>query len=181
MGFQSQDHPEYVYSRLFVKVNDGKLAIVLVYVDDLMIIGDDEAEIIRRKDNLSVRFQMKELGHLKHFLGLEVDRTQEGKILCQQKYSKDLLKRFGMLECKPISTMMEPNAKMCAHEGKDLKYATMYQKLVGSLIYLTLTRPDISYAVSVMSRYMQNPKKHHLEAVRRMLRYVKSTIDYGLL
>ncbi|KAL5567911.1 hypothetical protein UlMin_024486 [Ulmus minor] len=76
---------------------------------------------------------------------------------------------------------MEPNAKMCAHEGKDLEDATMYRQLVGSLIYLTLTRPDISYAVGVMSRYMQNPKKPHLEAVRRILRYVKSTIDYGLL
>ncbi|KAM1431774.1 hypothetical protein ACFX1X_014159 [Malus domestica] len=86
-----------------------------------------------------------------------------------------------MLECKLISTSMEPNAKMCAHEGKDLKDATMYRKLVGSLIYLTLTQPDISYAIGVMSRYMQNPKKPHLEAVRRIPRYVKSTIDYGLL
>ncbi|KAL5577449.1 hypothetical protein UlMin_019148 [Ulmus minor] len=168
-------------SSLFVKANKGKLAIVLVYVDDLIITGDDEAEILRTKENLSVRFQMKELGQLKHFLGLEVDRTQEGIFLCQQKYAKDLLKGFGMLECKPISTPMEPNAKMCAHEGKDLEDATMYRQLVGSLIYLTLTRPDISYAVGVMSRYMQNPKKPHLEAVRRILRYVKSTIDYGLL
>ncbi|KAM1256948.1 hypothetical protein EV1_030743 [Malus domestica] len=168
-------------SSLFVKANEGKLAIVLVYVDDLIITGDDEAEILRTKENLSVRFQMKELGQLKHFLGLEIDRTQEGIFLCQQKYSKDLLKKFGMLECKPTLTPMEPNAKMCAHEGKDLEDATMYRQLVGSLIYLTLTRPDISYAVGVMSRYMQNPKKPHLEAVRRILRYVKSTIDYGLL
>ncbi|XP_031273413.1 uncharacterized protein LOC116131894 [Pistacia vera] len=133
------------------------------------------------KENLSIRFQMKELGQLKHFLGLEVDCTQEGIFICQQKYSKDLLKRFGMLECKPISTPMEQNTKMCAHEGKDLEDATMYRKLVGSLIYLTLTRPDISYAVNAMSWYMQNPKKPHLEAVRRILRYVKSTIDYDLL
>ncbi|KAM2157970.1 hypothetical protein ACFX1X_041960 [Malus domestica] len=70
-------------SSLFVKANEGKLAIVLVYVDDLIITGDDEAEIIRTKENLSVRFQMKELGQLKHFLGLEVDRTQEGIFLCQ--------------------------------------------------------------------------------------------------
>ncbi|KAE8676544.1 hypothetical protein F3Y22_tig00111584pilonHSYRG00119 [Hibiscus syriacus] len=188
MGFQSQDHPEYVGysvtpadSSLFVKANEGKLAIVLVYVDDLIITVDDEAEILQTKENLSVRFQMKELGQLKHFLGLEVDRTHEGIFLCQQKYAKDLLKRFGMLECKSTSTPMEPNIKMCAHEGKDLEDATMYRQLVGSLIYLTLTRPDISYAVGVMSRYMKNPKKPHLEAVRRILRYVKNTIDYGLL
>ncbi|XP_042445550.1 secreted RxLR effector protein 161-like [Zingiber officinale] len=76
---------------------------------------------------------------------------------------------------------MEPNIRICAYEGKSLEDATMYQQLVGSLIYLTLTRPDISYAVSVISRYMQNPKKPHLEAARRILRYVKSTTDYGLL
>ncbi|KAK9185737.1 hypothetical protein WN943_026096 [Citrus x changshan-huyou] len=168
-------------SSLFVKANGERIAIVLVYVDDLIITGDDVEEIFRTKENLSVRFQMKELGQLKHFLGLEVDQTKEGIFLCQQKYAKDLLKKFGMLECKPISTPMEPNAKMCAHEGKDLEYASMYRQLVDSLIYLTLTRPDISYAVGVMSRYMQNPKKSHLEAVRRVLRYVKSTIDYGLL
>ncbi|CAL8099446.1 unnamed protein product [Prunus armeniaca] len=168
-------------SSLFVKANGGKLAIVLVYVDDLIITGDDEEEIHRTKENLSVRFQMKELGQLKHFLRLEVDRTQERIFLCQQKYAKDLLQKFGMLESKPISTPMEPNVKMCAYEGKDLEDATMYRQLVGSLIYLTLTRPNISYAVGVMSRYMQNPKKSHLDAVRRILRYVKSMIDYGLL
>ncbi|XP_062098605.1 secreted RxLR effector protein 161-like [Humulus lupulus] len=76
---------------------------------------------------------------------------------------------------------MEANAKLCAHEGKDLQDGAMYRQLVGSLIYLTLTRPDISYAVGVASRYMQQPKNPHLEAVRRMLRYVKDTINYSLL
>ncbi|KAM1046957.1 hypothetical protein TB2_025912 [Malus domestica] len=99
-----------VDSSLFVKANEGKLAIMLVYVDDLIITGDDEAEILRMKENLSVRFQMKKLGQLKHFLGLEVDRTQEGIFICQQKYAKDLLKMFEMLECKLISTSIEPNA-----------------------------------------------------------------------
>ncbi|KAF5938221.1 hypothetical protein HYC85_025727 [Camellia sinensis] len=168
-------------SNLFVKANGRKLAIVLVYVDDPIITGDDVEEICRTNENLSIHFEMKELGQLKHFLGLEVDRTQEGIFLCQQKYAKDLLKKFGMLECKLISTPMEQNAKMCAHEGKDLNDATMYRQVVGSLLYLTLTRPDISYAVGVMSQYMQNPKKPHLDAVRRILRYVKDTIDCGLL
>ncbi|XP_062094194.1 secreted RxLR effector protein 161-like [Humulus lupulus] len=124
---------------------------------------------------------MKELGELKHFLGLEVDRTKEGLFLCQQKYTRDLLQSFGMLECKPISTPMEANAKLCTHEEKDLQDGAMYRQLVGSLIYLILTRPDISYAVGVASRYMQHPKKPHLEAMRQMLRYVKDTINYDLL
>ncbi|KAK3010923.1 hypothetical protein RJ639_011029 [Escallonia herrerae] len=168
------------YSSLFVKINGQKLAIVLVYVDDLIITGDCEEEILQTKKNFSVRFQMKELGQLKHFLGLEIDRTQKRIFLHQQKYSKELLKKFGMPRCKPISIPIEPNAKICAHVGKDLEDATMYRQLVGSLIYLTLTRPDISYAIGVMSRYMQNPKKSHMDVVRQMLRYVRSTIDYGI-
>ncbi|KAI3500109.1 hypothetical protein L1887_35925 [Cichorium endivia] len=168
-------------SSLFIKEKEGKLAVVLVYVDDLIITGDDEKEIRLTRENLSVRFQMKELGELKHFLGLEVDRTTEGLFLCQQKYTRDILQKFGMLECKSVSTPIEPNAKICAHEGKELEDGTTYRQLVGSLIYLTLTRPDISYAVGVMSRYMQSPKKPHLDAARRILRYIKGTIDYGLL
>jgi len=76
---------------------------------------------------------------------------------------------------------MESNAKICAHEGKVLEDATMYRQLMGTLIYLTLTRPDISFVVGVMSRYIQNPKKPHLEAVCRILRYVKSTLDHGIM
>ncbi|XP_062085779.1 secreted RxLR effector protein 161-like [Humulus lupulus] len=76
---------------------------------------------------------------------------------------------------------MEATVKLCAHEGKNLQDGAMYRQLIGSLIYLTLTRPDILYAVGVASRYMHHPKKPHLEAVRRMLRYVKDTINYGLV
>ncbi|KAJ4715914.1 Retrovirus-related Pol polyprotein from transposon TNT 1-94 [Melia azedarach] len=116
-------------SSLFVKKQDGRLAIVLVYVDDLIITGDNEGEIRQTRRNLSVRFQMKELGELKHFLGLEVERTDEGLFLCQQKYTKDLLKKFGMLECKPVLTPIEANSNLCAEEGKDLEDTTMYRRL----------------------------------------------------
>ncbi|KAE8723067.1 PLAC8 family protein [Hibiscus syriacus] len=185
MGFQSQDHPEYVCKlrkalyglKQAPRAWYGKITEFLTK-SGYSVTPADSSLFIKANE---FRFQMKELGQLKHFLGLEVDRTHEGIFLCQQKYAKDLLKRFGMLECKSTSTPMEPNIKMCAHEGKVLEDATMYRQLVGSLIYLTLTRPDISYAVGVMSRYIQNPKKPHLEAVRRILRYVKNTIDYGLL
>jgi len=151
---------------VFVKSVNRKLAIVLVYVDDLIIIGDCKKEILPIKQNLLVHFQMKELGQLKHFLGLEIDYTDEGLVLHQKRYSRDLLKKFGMFNCKPISTPIEANAIVCALEGKDLEDATMYRQLVDSLIYLTLSRPDICHVVSVMSRYMQNLKKLHLEVVR---------------
>ena len=124
---------------------------------------------------------MKEFGELKHFLGLGVERTKEGLFLGQQKYAKDLLQRYGMIDCKSMSTPMDPNVRLQEDEGKDLEDVTMYWQLVRSLIYLTLTRPDISYPVGVVSRYMSNPKKPHLDAVKRILKYIKGTINFGIL
>ncbi|CAA0812500.1 Uncharacterized mitochondrial protein AtMg00810 [Striga hermonthica] len=123
---------------------------------------------------------MKELGELKHFLGLELKEISDGLLLCESKYAKDLLRKYGMIDCKTLSIPIEANAKICAQDGKDLEDATIYRQLVGSLIYLTLTRPNISYAVGIASRFMEKPKKPLLELVRRILRYVKGSIDYGL-
>ena len=86
-----------------------------------------------------------------------------------------------MLDCKTISTPMDPNMRLQEDKGNDREDMTMCRQLVGSLIYLTLTRPDISYVVGVVSRYMSNPKKPHLDVVRRILRYVKGTINFGIL
>ena len=125
----------YANSSLFVNAGKGKFATILVYVDDLILIVDDEEEIQRTRENLYVRFQMKELDQLKHFFSLEVDQTKEGIFICQQKYAKNLLKKFEILEYKPISTLMDVNAKSCIHEGKDLQDRIMSQQLLGCLIY----------------------------------------------
>ncbi|XP_020249544.1 uncharacterized protein LOC109826946 [Asparagus officinalis] len=92
-----------------------------------------------------------------------------------------MLLKYGMLSCKSISTLMETNLRLCSHEEKHLEDPTMHRQLVGSLISLTMTRLDISFAVGVMSRYMQKPKKPHLEAIRRILRYIKCTVNYELM
>ena len=134
--------------------------------DDLILTGDCEEEILLSNKNLSVCFQIKELGKLNHFLGFEVDCNEDEICLHQKRYSKDLLMKFGMLNCKPISTPQEPNARICAHKGKDLAYVTIYRQLVGNMIYFYQTRPKISFAVGVMSRYMHNPKKHPMEVFR---------------
>ena len=139
-------------SSLFVKTKDGRLVIILVYVGDLIIIGDYSEEIQRTRENLSVRFQIKDFGVLKHFLGLEVERTKEGLFLGQQKYAKDLLQWYVMIDCKPKSTPMDSNVRLQEDEGKDLEDVTMYRQLVGSFIYLILTWLDISYPVGGVSR-----------------------------
>ena len=98
-------------------------------MDDLILTGDLTEEIQQTRENLSVRFQMKELGELKHFLGLEVTTTKEGMFLCQHKYARELLETFGMSECKPLATPMEPNLKLRMEEGKDLEDTRMYRQL----------------------------------------------------
>ena len=108
----------HVNSRLFVKDSKGKLATMLVYMDELILAGDNEEKIRSLREKWSVHFQMKKHHQLKHFLGLQVDQTEDGIFLCQQKYAKDLLKKFGMLECKLISIpwkSMQNRARMKAN------------------------------------------------------------------
>ena len=91
-----------------------------------------------------------------------------------------MLSRYGMTGCKPISVPLEQNVKLGSEEGELLEDVTVYRRIVGSLIYMTITRPDLSYAVGLVSQFMQAPRKPHLDAARRILRYVKSTLQYGL-
>lgn len=165
---------------LFVKSCGSQVAVVLVYVDDLIITGNCEVEINQFKVNLCTRFHMKDLGKLQRFLGLELAYEKDGALLHQTKYTTDVLYRFGMLDSKPTYTPVDPNTRLHKDEGIKLDDATMYRKMVGSLIYLTLTRPDLAYSVGVLSRFMQQPRRPHLHALRRVLHYVKATIGMGI-
>ena len=107
-------------------------------------------------------------------------RTKEGIWLSQRQYALDMLSKYGMVDCKPISMPLDQNLKLMADEGQVLEDVTVYQKIVGSLIYLTISRPDLSYTVGLESQFMQLPRKPHLDAVRRTLRYVSVTLYYAL-
>lgn len=168
-------------SSLFVKLESKQQLLVLLYVDDMIVTGDDEAEISRLRNDLSIRFEMKNLGEIGCFLGLEVERLDQGYFISQRRYAKELLNRFGMGESKETATPMETRLKLEKEDGELLKNATMFRQLVGSLIYLTITRPEISYSVSVISKFMQNPRTPHLDAAKRILRYIKGSYAYGLI
>ncbi|KNA03723.1 hypothetical protein SOVF_206380 [Spinacia oleracea] len=114
-------------------------------------------------------YEMTDLGEMKYFLGMQV-RQRPGRIfLSQEKYADDLLKKFHMEDCKPFVTPMAPNEKLSKYDGKEKVDASIYRSLVGSLIYLTHTRPDIVHAVSIVSRFMNEPSKAHLAAAKRIL------------
>ncbi|KAL5574813.1 hypothetical protein UlMin_016512 [Ulmus minor] len=128
-------------------------------------------ELIELKKLLAAEFEIKDLGALRYFLGMEVARSKEGIVISQRKYILDLLKETGMLGRKPADTPMDPNRRT----------KRMRKRLVGKLIYLSHTRPDIAFSVSVVSQQVNNPTEDHLEAVNRILRYLKMTPGHGLL
>ena len=167
---------------LFVKANSGgKIAILIVYVDDIILTGDDLEEIINLKKMLATEFEIKDLETLRYFLGMEVARSKEGIVISQRKYILDLFSETGLLGCKPADTSIDPNKKSNRSEESSPADKGRYQRLVGRLIYLSHTRTDIAYSVSVVSQHMNNPSEDHLEALNRILRYLKMTPGHGLL
>jgi len=124
---------------------------------------------------------MKSLGRLKYFLGIEVARSKRGIFLSQRKYVLDLLTEVGMLDCKPVDTPMIQNQKLGDFSEQVPTNKKRYQRLVGKLIYLSHTRPDICYTVSIVSQFMHYPSEEHMDVVVRILRYLKSAPGRGLL
>ncbi|RVW55235.1 Retrovirus-related Pol polyprotein from transposon TNT 1-94 [Vitis vinifera] len=166
---------------LFVKhFLEGKLAIIIVYVDDIILTGDHEEKIDLLKKLLTKEFEIKDLGNLKYFLGMEIARSKKGIAVSQRKYVLDLLNETGMLRCKPAETPMDTTVKLEESDGSAPVDKGRYQRLVGKLIYLSHTRPDIGFSVSVVSQFMNNPTEKHMTAVIRILRYLKMTPGKGL-
>ena len=126
-----------------------------------MVIGNHQGEIARFKEVLNHEFEVKDLGSLRYFLGIEVARSRQGISISQRKYTFDLLKETGMLGCEPGDTPMDPYNKIGTRKDASLVDKGQYQRLVGKLIYLAHTRPDISFAVSLVSQFMHNPTEEH--------------------
>ena len=165
---------------LFYKQNMGKIAMLIVYVDDIVITGDNHEEISHLKTHLAQEFEVKDLGHLRYFLGIEVSRGPKGMFLSQRKYVLDLLREAGMLGCRPASTPIEQNHRLMASTGRHVD-RERYQKMVGKLIYLSHTRPDIAFVVSAVNQFMHDPRSSHMDEVTRILRYLKGCPGKGLL
>ena len=155
--------------------SSGQCIYLVVYVDDIVITGSDQDGIQKLKQHLFTHFQTKDLGKLKYFLGIEIAQSSSGVVLSQRKYALDILEETGMLDCKPVDTPMDPNVKLVPGQGEPLGDPGRYRRLVGKLNYLTITRPDISFPVSVVSQFLQSPCDSHWDAVIRILRYIKST------
>jgi hypothetical protein len=123
---------------------------------------------------------MKDLGLMCYFLGLEVWQSLERIFLNQGKYAVEILKRFDMLECKSMNTPMETKLKLLVDTSSELIVAMLYRQIIGSLMYLMNTRPDICFAMNTLSQFLVEPRHVHLVAAKHVMRYLKGTLDYGL-
>ena len=167
-------------SSLYVQLNTNDNLMVLIYVDDLIITGNNNDSIALLKKNLQLQFPIKDLGHLKYFLGIEMATSSKGLFLNQRKYIVDLHQDANLLHFKSAATPLDSKLKL-ESDGKALDSPSNYQKLVGKLIYLTITRSDIAFAVSLVSQHMHAPTIQHLGMVKRILRYLKGSIGRGIV
>ncbi|KAL0458711.1 UNVERIFIED_CONTAM: Retrovirus-related Pol polyprotein from transposon RE1 [Sesamum latifolium] len=166
---------------LFVKHSaTGEVTILVVYVDDIIVTGNDPTERDSLPKCLAKEFEIKELGKMKYFLGSSIF-SKHDIFLSQTKYVLDLLKETGTLGCKAASTPIEPNHKMIGDKDDTTIEKGRYQRLVGKLIYLSHTRSDIAYVVNVVNQFMHDPKERHLQAVHSILHYLKATTGRGIL
>lgn len=176
-GFEKCPHEH----TLFVKRMDGgKMLIVCLYVDDLIFTGNDESMFRKFKHSMMTEFDMTDLGRMSYFLGLEVLQRSEGIYVSQRKYAQEVLERFNMSQCNAVHNPIVPGVKIMKDEGGVEVDSTLYKRIVGSLMYLTATRPDMMYVISLISRFMERPTELHLNAAKRVLRYLKGTVSFGL-
>jgi hypothetical protein len=165
---------------LYFSTRNGKRTFILLYVDDLLITGDDSERIANLKDALKREFEMTDLGAANVYLGAEIRRCARGILLTQTSYIHKLLAKYGLTNCNPSQLPMDPNLTLQRQMNSEAVDTELYRSMVGSLIYVTNTRPDICYAVSTVARYMDSPQTPHLQAAKRILRYLQGTADFGL-
>lgn len=177
IGFtQSKSDPS-----LFTRGKDTSFIALLVYVDDIIVASARLDLIQELKQFMDSTFKIKDLGNLSYFLGIEAHQSTEGLNICQRKYALEILNEAGFLACKPAHTPMAQGVKLAHGDGTPVDDPSSYRRLVGRLLYLTATRPDITYAVQQLSQFVDAPTDKHLSAAHRVLRYIKASPGQGLL
>jgi hypothetical protein len=164
---------------LFIYQHGPDTAYLLLYVDDIILTASTSALLRQIITSLQQSFPMKDLGPLQHFLGIAVHRSSTGMLLSQRQYTLEILERASMTHCKSCATPVDTQSKLPS-SGDPVTDPTFYRSLVGALQYLTFTRPDITYAVQQVCLHMHDPREPHFTAVKRILRYLQGTSDFGL-
>ena len=167
-------------SSMFLHFGKTDTMIILVYVDDILITGSSQDQVDFLITRLHSTFALRDLGQLSYFLGVEVTYDDTSLHLCQTKYIADLLERNDMMDCKPAKTPGTIGKNLSKYDGEMFEDETKYKSVVGALQYVTLTRPDIAFAVNKACQFMHSPTSAHWLSVKRILRYLRGTMQQGL-
>jgi hypothetical protein len=165
---------------LFTKAIEKDLFVCQIYVDDIIFGSTNESTCEEFSRIMTQKFEMSMMGELKYFLGFQVKQLQEGTFISQTKYTQDILNKFGMKDAKPIKTPMGTNGHLDLDTGGKSVDQKVYRSMIGSLLYLCASRPDIMLSVCMCARFQADPKKVHLRAVKRIMRYLVYTPKFGL-
>ncbi|XP_042042442.1 uncharacterized mitochondrial protein AtMg00810-like [Salvia splendens] len=170
----------YIRPFIFFKNDQAGFFGIVVYVDDILVATSNPEMTEDFKSFLSQHFKFKDLGVPKYFLRVEIARNKKGILISQRKYVMDLLRDTGMLGCKPSAVPMDPLKKLRMDSGKPMEDASKYRRLIGRLLYLCITRPNVTFVVHKLSQYVSNPTDEHWEVAEKVLRYLKGTSGHGL-
>jgi hypothetical protein len=165
---------------LFIRNQGNHKLITQIYVDDIIFRATLDSQAHEFAEEMKQEFEMSLIGELTYFLGMQVKQTSEGIFISQAKFAKDLVKRFGLDGKSHARTPMSTNVKISADLTSKEVNPTLYRSMIGSLLYLTASRPDIASGVGVCARFQANPKESHLTAVKRIIRYVNATVNYDI-
>ena len=165
---------------LFIRKDKNSFVVAQIYVDDIVFGAINDSLAHSFADEMKAMFEMSMVGELTYFLGLQVKQMNSGIYINQAKYARNLVKRFGLDNAAHARTPMGANAKLTNDPSSESVDVTLYRSMIGCLLYLTASRPDIAFSVGVCSKFQSNPKVSHLNAVKRIIKYVGGTGDYGL-
>jgi hypothetical protein len=153
---------------------------VQVYVDDIVFGGSSNSLVARFAEDMSREFEMSMTGELQFFLGLQIKQSKEGTFVHQAKYTKDIVRKFKMEDSKAMMTPMSTTTALDAGEKGEHVDQKEYRSMIGSLLYLTATRPDIQFSVCLCAHFQTSPRTSHWQAVKPIFRYLHHTLDFGL-
>ena len=169
-----------VDNNLSYKIINDIMIIIEVYVDDIIFGSDDEKMSKEFAKLMQQEFEMSLLGELNYFLGLQIIQSNKGIFIHQTKYVKDILRKFHFEDCKPVSTPMTVGCKLTKEDESKNVDKKSYRSMIGSLLYVTASKPDIKQAIGMVARFQSAPKESHVQSVKRIFRYLKGTINFGL-
>jgi hypothetical protein len=160
-------------NNLYIKVTQGSILLIEICVDDIFFGSTNDRLSQKFAKDMYNEFEMSLLGELSFFMGLHICQRNQGIFISQTKYIREMLKRFGMEDYKPVTTPMQTSCKLRKNDDSKSTYQRKYRSMIGSLIYVTTSRPNVMQAVGQVARFQATPKESHVLAVKRIFRYLK--------